>query len=118
MAVGRQFGTPSQVTGVPGARPCRGNALAHETFGILIDERNKVSLSRLQATVWTVIIVSGFAAIGLGQRHRDGAIEPPLATIGQDLSFLPDLVSAGRDGYKAADVVAYLLQAPRDQTCP
>ena len=58
------------------------------------------------------------AAIGLGQRHRGGAIEPPLATIGQNLSFLPDLVSAGRDGYKAADVVAYLLQAPRDQTCP
>jgi NAD(P)H-dependent flavin oxidoreductase YrpB (nitropropane dioxygenase family) len=50
------------------------------------------------------------AAIGLGQRHRDGAVEPPLATIGQDLSFLPGLLGAGRDSYKAADVVAYLLQ--------
>ncbi len=48
------------------------------------------------------------AAIGLGQRHRDGAVEPPLATIGQDLSFLPGLL-AGRDSYKAADVVTYLL---------
>ena len=50
------------------------------------------------------------AAIGLGQRHRDGAVEPPLATIGQDLSFLPALVGPARDSYKAADVVAYLLQ--------
>ncbi len=50
------------------------------------------------------------AAIGLGQRHRDGAVEPPLATIGQDLSFLPKLVGASRDSYRAADVVAYLLQ--------
>ena len=50
------------------------------------------------------------AAVGLGQQHRDGAVEPPLATIGQDLSFLPSLLGAGRDSYKAADVVAYLLQ--------
>jgi hypothetical protein len=52
------------------------------------------------------------AAIGLGQRHRDGTVEPPLATIGQDLSFLPKLVGAGRDSYRAADVVAYLLEGP------
>ena len=53
------------------------------------------------------------AAIGLGQRHRDGAVEPPLATIGQDLSFLPGLIGVGRESYKAADVVAYLLQGVR-----
>ena len=50
------------------------------------------------------------AAIGLGQRHRDGAGEPPLATLGQDLSFLPRLLRDGRDSYQAADVVAYLLE--------
>ena len=53
------------------------------------------------------------AAIGLGQRHHDGAVEPPLATIGQDLSFLPGLIGVGRESYKAADVVAYLLQGVR-----
>lgn len=49
------------------------------------------------------------AAIGLGQRHRGGTVEPPLATIGQDLTFLPDLVSPERPNYTAADVVDYLL---------
>ena len=49
------------------------------------------------------------AAIGLGQRHRSGTVEPPLATIGQDLTFLPDLVSPARPSYTAADVVEYLL---------
>ena len=48
------------------------------------------------------------AAIGLGQRHRGGTVEPPLATIGQDLSFLPDLVGTSRLSYTAAEVVAYL----------
>ena len=36
--------------------------------------------------------------------------EPPIVTIGQDLSFLPRLVGAGRGTYSAADVVAYLMQ--------
>jgi len=49
------------------------------------------------------------AAIGLGQRHRGGTVEPPLATIGQDLSFLRDLVSRERPSYTAADVIDYLL---------
>jgi NAD(P)H-dependent flavin oxidoreductase YrpB (nitropropane dioxygenase family) len=49
------------------------------------------------------------AAIGLGQRHPDGAAEPALATIGEDLSFLPRLVGDGRSSYKAADVIRYLL---------
>jgi len=49
------------------------------------------------------------SAIGLGQRRARGTVEPPIVTIGQDLSFVPTLVS-GRDGYTAADVVTYLLQ--------
>jgi hypothetical protein len=53
------------------------------------------------------------AAVGLGQRHRSGTVEPPLATIGQDLSFLTDLVGPGRQSYRAADVVDYLLGTPR-----
>jgi hypothetical protein len=50
------------------------------------------------------------AAIGLGQRHSDGVLEPALATIGQDLSFLPELLSPGQKSYRAADVVEYLLR--------
>jgi hypothetical protein len=55
------------------------------------------------------------AAIGLGQRHSDGAAEPALATIGQDLSFLPELLAPGRQSYRAADVVAYLLRGADGQ---
>jgi NAD(P)H-dependent flavin oxidoreductase YrpB (nitropropane dioxygenase family) len=50
------------------------------------------------------------AAIGLGQRRADGSEEPPIVTIGQDLSFLRELVAHAGDAYTAADVVAYLLQ--------
>jgi len=55
------------------------------------------------------------AAIGLGQRRRDGTVEPPIVTIGQDLSFLPELLSPGRQSYWAADVVAYLVQSEGPQ---
>lgn len=49
------------------------------------------------------------SSIGLGQRRAQGEVEPPVVTIGQDLSFLPGLVTPGQDGYSAADVVSYLL---------
>ena len=65
----------------------------------------------LEDTVGRRCVCNGLiAAIGLGQRHRDGTVEPPLATIGQDLSFLPGLVGPCRASYSAADVVTYLLQ--------
>lgn len=57
------------------------------------------------------------AAIGLGQRRRRDGTEPALVTIGQDLSFLPELLEAGQDTYRAADVVAHLL-AGRDPDLP
>ena len=50
------------------------------------------------------------AATGLGQRRRSGGTEPAIVTIGQDLSFLPNLVHRwGARSYRAAEVVAYLL---------
>ena len=70
---------------------------------------------KMEDTVGRCCLCNGLiAAIGLGQRRRDGAMEPPFVTIGQDLSFLPRLVGAGRDTYRAADVVAYLLQGVGD----
>ena len=33
--------------------------------GLLIDERNKISLSRLQITLWTIVILSGFLTAAL-----------------------------------------------------
>ncbi|MDA8282144.1 MAG: nitronate monooxygenase [Actinomycetota bacterium] len=55
------------------------------------------------------------STIGLGQRRRGRPSEPPLVTIGQDLSFLHHLASSPSRCYTAADVIAYLLRpGPRD----
>jgi len=70
---------------------------------------------KMEDTVGRSCLCNGLiAAIGLGQRRRGRAEEPPFVTIGQDLSFLPKLLGAGRDSYRAADVVAYLLQGVGD----
>lgn len=49
------------------------------------------------------------ADVGLGQHRPDGYSEPPLLTLGQDLDFLPDLLSSTGTDYSASDVVRYLL---------
>ncbi len=60
-------------------------------------------------TVGRLCLCNGLlATIGLGQRRRDSATEPAVATIGQDLSFLPVLTKS-KSSYTAADVVDYLL---------
>lgn len=47
------------------------------------------------------------ATIGLAQRRPGGRVEPPLVTIGKDLSFLPKLSPRARP-YTAAEVVEWL----------
>ncbi|MCY0927654.1 nitronate monooxygenase [Streptomyces sp. H27-H1] len=47
------------------------------------------------------------ATIGLAQRRPHGRVEPPLVTIGKDLSFLPRL-APNAEPYTAADVVHWL----------
>lgn len=47
------------------------------------------------------------ATIGLGQRRPGSHTEPPIVTMGQDLSFLERLAPGGKP-YSAADVVAFL----------
>ncbi|HUZ25044.1 MAG TPA: nitronate monooxygenase [Streptosporangiaceae bacterium] len=56
------------------------------------------------------------ATIGLAQRRTGEPVEPPLVTLGQDLSFLPGLVAAVGTSFGAADVVAYLLRAVEDNS--
>ncbi|MET9884385.1 nitronate monooxygenase [Streptomyces sp. NPDC006430] len=52
------------------------------------------------------------ATIGLAQRRPGGRTEPPLVTIGKDLSFLPAL-SPDASPYTAADVVRWLATGVR-----
>ena len=52
--------------------------------GVLIDERNKYSLSRLQTLMWTVIALSAFAALGL-TRLANGTVDPFGIALPQEL---------------------------------
>jgi nitronate monooxygenase len=49
------------------------------------------------------------ANIGHGQTRKDGSVEPPLITVGDDLNTVAQFLKPGRASYRAADVVASLL---------
>lgn len=49
----------------------------HSPLGILIDERNVMSLSRLQSVLWTVVVVGSYLVIVL-ERVKTGGIAEPL----------------------------------------
>ena len=50
-----------------------------------------------------------FANIGHQQMRRDGTLEPPLVTVGDDLNTVAQFLAPGRTSYSAADVVESLL---------
>lgn len=43
--------------------------------------------------------------------QKDGTVEPPIVTSGDDLFRLAKLLPAGRDDYGADDVIRYLTGA-------
>lgn len=49
------------------------------------------------------------ANIGHGQVRKDGIVELPLVTVGDDLNSIAQFVLPGQDSYSARDVVASLL---------
>jgi nitronate monooxygenase len=49
------------------------------------------------------------STVGFAQRRRDGGLEPPLVTAGDDATDLQRFVRPGRDGYSADDVIDALL---------
>ncbi len=55
-----------------------GKALTGRGFGVLINERNLMSLSRLQLIIWTVLIVSGFFVIAV-MRMKAAEVDQPLS---------------------------------------
>ena len=54
-----------------------------------------------------------FAAIGLGQALPDGNVEPAIVTAGADVAEVARFVRSGQAGYRAADVVSFVLDALR-----
>jgi nitronate monooxygenase len=49
------------------------------------------------------------ANIGLAQIRKNGTVEPPLVTVGDDLNTVAQFLAPGRKSYTAADVVKSLL---------
>jgi nitronate monooxygenase len=47
--------------------------------------------------------------IGYAQIRKDGSVEPPLITVGDDLNTVAEFLAPGRSSYSAADVVESLL---------
>jgi nitronate monooxygenase len=53
------------------------------------------------------------ATIGLGQTLADGGVEPAIVTAGDAIRELRQFLSGGRLSYGAADVLRFILEAPR-----
>jgi len=49
------------------------------------------------------------ADVGLGQVQKSGEVEPALVTSGDDVATVARFLPPGRDNYRAADVIRYLL---------
>ena len=54
------------------------------------------------------------ANIGHQQTRKDGSLEPPLVTVGDDLNNVAQFLQPGRTSYTAADVVKSLLSLTAD----
>jgi len=55
-----------------------------------------------------------FANIGHQQVRKDGSVEPPLVTVGDDLNTVAQFLAPGQTSYRAADVVESLLSLTAD----
>lgn len=65
----------------------------------------------LSKTEARMCLCNGLAAtVGLGQRRVDGYLEPPVATLGQDVEVVVELVARFGRQYSASDVVQYLTR--------
>jgi len=68
-----------------------------------------------QETANKVCLCNGLmATIGLGQFRKEDGYEPAVVTIGQDLSFLQNLINKFGKKYHAEDVINYLLNRNSD----
>ncbi len=52
-----------------------GHGITGSWKGVFVDERNKVSLSRLQLLLWTIILLSAFITVALNQINGSKKIE-------------------------------------------
>jgi len=59
------------------------------------------------------------ANVGHAQTRKNGEVEPPLVTVGDDLNTIATFLAPGKDAYSAEDVVQSLLSAlPAESAVP
>ena len=75
-----------------------GHGLTGMWHGLLIDERNKMSLSRLQMILWTVLILSGFLTVALANIAAGGVENPLSISIPEELWLLMGISTASLVG--------------------
>jgi hypothetical protein len=72
-----------------------GHEINGQWFGVLIDSRNKVSLSRLQITLWTVLVLSTYLTVALPRVTAMVGANPSLnAAQALDIRFPDELIVA------------------------
>ena len=72
-----------------------GHEINGQWFGVLIDSRNKVSLSRLQITLWTVLVLSSYLTIALPRVSAMVGATPTLDVANVlDIRFPEELIVA------------------------
>src|SRR5262245_20912403 len=75
-----------------------GDGITGRWAGVLIDERNKMSLSRFQLVLWTALLLSAFLAIAIA-RVREGMVADPLSiALPQELWMLMGISTASLVG--------------------
>ncbi len=92
-------------------------AYTHRWLGVIIDDRRKFSLSRLQMVMWTVIVLSSFVTAVLANVQLNlivyvsGAVQPsqviymPVGSIMTDALLAVDVLKETDTGYTAVDGV-------------
>ncbi len=74
-----------------------GHGITGRMFGVLIDERNRMSLSRLQLIVWTILLLSAYLTTVLWNVSRH-AVDPLMVSLPKELWWLMGISTASLVG--------------------
>lgn len=74
-----------------------GHGITHRWLGLLIDTEHKVSLSRLQMILWTILILSGFLTV-VAANIDSGLVEPLRVAIPPELWVLMGISTSSMVG--------------------
>jgi len=92
-----------------------GHGITGLSRGLLIDERNKISLSRLQMILWTIVVLSGFLTAALSNLAL-GQINPLCIAIPTELWVLMGISTTSLVGSPLIKSTKIAKKAKADET--